>query len=48
MLACQEEQGNKEDISVFEKDRIARGITKGFNWWQTKENYDFWNEVIRF
>ena len=47
MLDCQVEQWNKIDVSAFEKDRIAGGVTKGFNWWQTKENFDFWNEVIR-
>ena len=43
MLDCQEEQGNKRDVSVFEKDRIV-----GFVWIQTKEGLTFWDEVIRY
>ena len=48
MLECQEEQGNPRDISVFERDITVGEVAKGFNWWQTKDNYDFWNEVIRY
>ena len=46
MLNCQEEQGNKRDISVFEN--IIRAPVKfyGFSWNKTKEGWDFWNEVI--
>jgi hypothetical protein len=41
MLECQEEQGNKRDVSIFEKN-----ITEGFIWGQTKESDFFWYEVI--
>ena len=48
MLECQEEQCGNIDVSVFERDITVGEAAKGFNWGQTKENYDFWNEVIRF
>ena len=48
MLECQEEQGSPKNISVFEKDRTAGETKKGFVWCDTKEGYDFWNEVIRY
>ena len=43
MLDYQEEQGNKRDISVFEKCTFA-----GFIWEETKEGCNFWDEVIRY
>ena len=48
MLECQEEQYNKIDVSVFEKDRTEAETDEGFIWWETKEGYDFWTEVIRY
>ena len=48
MLEIQEEQWGKIDVSVFEKDRTAGETPKGFVWWDAKEGYDFWNEVIRY
>lgn len=48
MLKCQEEQGHLKNVSVFEKDRTAGEIPKGFIWSFTKEGYDFWNKVIRY
>ena len=48
MLECQEEQGSPRNISVFKKDRTAGETKKGFVWSDTKEDYDFWNEVIRY
>lgn len=44
MLDYQEEQGNKRDISVFER-WITSG-NSGFDWRYTKENFDFWKQVI--
>ena len=46
MLDCQQEQGNKRDVSVFEKNIIAGKNPKGFSWFFTKEGIDFWDEVI--
>lgn len=46
MLECQEEQGNKRDISVFENIIRAPINFYGFSWSKTKEGWDFWNEVI--
>ena len=48
MLDCQEEQGNPRNICVFERHRTAGEIEKGFVWRGIKEDYNFWNEVIRY
>jgi hypothetical protein len=48
MLDYQQEQGNPRNVSVFEKDKTAAENKKGFVWRGTKEDYDFWNEVIRY
>lgn len=47
MLDCQVEQDNPRDVSVFEKDRTAGKIAKGFFLSDTEEGYNFWNEVIK-
>ena len=44
MLDCQEEQGNKRDVTVFEETRAS--YFEGLKWYQTEEGYDFWYEVI--
>lgn len=41
MCDQQEAQGNKRDVSVFEKSKFD-----GFNWFKTKEGYDFCKRVI--
>ena len=46
MLDCQEEQENKRDESVFEKDIYAGYSSGGFNWDETKEGFDFWDIII--
>lgn len=46
MLECQEEQGNKRDISVFEKCRTVTMSNGGFYWPETKEGTYFWNKVL--
>ena len=46
MLDCQEEQGNKRDINVFERDKEANNQKKGFNWLRTQEGQVFWFKVI--
>lgn len=48
MLECQEEQCNKINVSVFEKDKTAGETPKGIIWRETKEGFDFWSEVIRY
>ncbi len=42
----QENQGNKPDIKVFQKDRFANEVTGGFNWSKTKNGMNFWGIVI--
>lgn len=46
MLECQEKQGNKRDVSIFEKNKFSLLMEGGFDWDITKEENDFWNAVI--
>lgn len=46
MLYYQVKQGNKEDITVFERCIIKSKGGKGFDWKDTKEGWVFWNRVI--
>lgn len=46
MLEYQEKQGNKRDISVFERFPSANKIGGGFNWDKTEEGLNFWTKVI--
>lgn len=46
MLECQVEQGNKRDVSIFEKNIYQTTKNGGFNWWETNDGEDFWNDVI--
>jgi hypothetical protein len=47
MLDQQEAQGNKRDVSVFEKDRFVDNNSGGFTWYDTKEEGIFCTKVIR-
>ena len=46
MLKYQVKQGNKEDVSVFERIPNTGRDLGGFNWRDTIEGYDWWTEVI--
>jgi len=46
MLYYQGEQGNKVDVSVFEKDRECPKTNGGFDWEKTNEEAEFWGRVI--
>lgn len=46
MLRKQVEQGNKEDISVFQRKCDASLIEGGFNWSRTVEGTPFWSKII--
>jgi len=46
MLERQVEQGNKADITVFEKNEIALKKEDGFDWENTPEGEEFWDNVI--
>ena len=39
-------QGNKRDISVFEKNIGAYKSKGGFSWDKTQQGYDFWSIVL--
>jgi hypothetical protein len=46
MLDRQDEQGNKRDITIFERDRQSGSSLPGFVWDNTFERAVFWAEVI--
>ena len=46
MLECQEEQGNKRNVSIFEKRVVAGRFNDGFSWDKTQEGGFFWHKVI--
>jgi hypothetical protein len=46
MLDNQELKGNVRDVKVFEKNLSATSSENGFSWCQTKEDEDFWHNVI--
>jgi hypothetical protein len=48
MVERQVEQGNEPDYTVFEKDYSTDKKSKGFDWMESKEGYDFWKEVILY
>ena len=47
MLFWQENQTGERDISVFEEDVATHSYRGGFNWEDTIEGYEFWDDVIR-
>ena len=46
MLECQVEQGNPRDVSMFEKCKGRGRMWYGFDWGNTNDGKDFWNDVI--
>ena len=46
MLERQVEQGNRRDVSVFEKNRMI--CSGGFEWASSPEGHSFWEDVIKF
>lgn len=47
MLEYQVKQGNKLDVSVFEKYRKASVDEGGFDWYGTKEGFEFWFKLLK-
>lgn len=47
MLEYQVAQGNKKDITVFEKNITASKNLGGFDWIETKDGCNFWDFVLR-
>lgn len=45
MVDCQVEQGNKADVTIFQKDYDTPEPFGGFNWDRSVEGYDFWYDV---
>jgi hypothetical protein len=48
MVDCQIEQGNKADVSVFQRKKSAGAAMGGFDWHRTKEGEAFWIEVFEW
>ena len=46
MLQRQEEQGNPKSIKRFLNRIRASSASGGFNWGDTREDRNFWNEVL--
>ena len=46
MVEEQVRQGNKADVSIFQKKNYADKENGGFKWKDTKEGFDFWDMVI--
>jgi hypothetical protein len=46
LMNQQELQGNKRDISVFEKDIQTIRVFKGFDWPETGQGREFWYRVL--
>ena len=46
LMNQQEEQGNKRDITVFEKIYFCGKHIGGFDWRETKEGQRFWQKVL--
>lgn len=46
MLERQVQQGNIENVIVFQKNRSADNSGRGFTWYHTPEGSDFWTLVI--
>lgn len=47
LMNQQELQGNKRDISVFEKNLTASFLTEGFMWEKTEQGDLFWRKVLK-
>lgn len=45
MVDCQVEQGNKADVSVFQRNKIAMKFEGGFDWLNTKERESCWRHT---
>lgn len=48
MLDEQEKQGNKRDVSVFERNNCSTSPFGGFAWDKTLLGYNFWEQVVEF
>ena len=48
MVERQVEQRNPADVTVFQKHKCTGRVFKGFEWVETDEGIDFWNDVIRY
>ena len=48
MMEEQEEQGNKPDVKVFQKNSDANKYLDGFDWANTEDEWFFWSYIINY
>jgi hypothetical protein len=48
MVDCQVEQGNKADVTVFQKSRCEMKEDNGFSWNETAEGFSFWSNIVDY
>ena len=46
MMDEQVHQGNRADVSVFQKNRMADRNNRGFNWDETTDGSWFWHKIV--
>ena len=46
MIEEQVNQGNEADVTVFQEERGADKVLKGFTWYHTEDGFSFWQDVI--
>ena len=46
LIECQLEQGNKDDITIFQQNICESKINGGFDWGQTTENIPNWLDIL--
>ena len=46
MLECQIDQGNKEDVTIFQNHLFLDSMLGGFSWDATIEGYNFWHKIL--
>jgi len=48
MVNNQIKQGNKADVNIFQENFTCVQIKNGFDWNKTKEDFKFWNRVLKY
>lgn len=48
MIERQVEQGNKPDVTVFQKNSCAIKKQNGFSWGETIEGETFWSSILYY
>ena len=46
MMQCQKEQGNLPNLDIFLNCPTSSKIGNGFNWHDTSEGWEYWNDKL--